>query len=115
MEIAISSRGTEVSDALETATHQKVGKLSRFLEMDLARSPIRHAVGLAGGEIAHGHAGDGRREVARDPQQHTGVALCQVDAEGNKVRDAALADATLRSRCKRSATRSAVRRMPADG
>jgi len=37
VEIAISSRGTEVSDALEAATHQKVGKLSRFLEMDLAR------------------------------------------------------------------------------
>ena len=37
MEIAISSRGTELSDALVAATHQKIGKLSRFLEMDLAR------------------------------------------------------------------------------
>ena len=37
MEIAISSRGTELSDALVAATNQKIGKLSRFLDMDLAR------------------------------------------------------------------------------
>ncbi len=37
MEIAISSRGIELSAVLVAATNQKIGKLSRFLDMDLAR------------------------------------------------------------------------------
>jgi ribosomal subunit interface protein len=37
VEIAISSRGAELSDALVAATNQKIGKLARFVEMDLAR------------------------------------------------------------------------------
>jgi ribosomal subunit interface protein len=38
VEIAISSRGAEPSEALVAATHQKIAKLSRFLDgLDLAR------------------------------------------------------------------------------
>ncbi|MGZ4703981.1 MAG: ribosome hibernation-promoting factor, HPF/YfiA family [Acidimicrobiales bacterium] len=36
MEIAISSRGIDLSEGLVAATNQKIGKLARFLDMDLA-------------------------------------------------------------------------------